>query len=124
MQTSIHTHFSPWTEPRPCWWCHHYGRMLNEGTAALCARPGTAQVHASPRSGCVYWEREPGCDDELEWVPVALAASIQGTSAPTPLATGARADTSSRMSHQSGFERQPTLLASAQEAAMCPHEAF
>ena len=77
MQTPPHTHFSPWVDPRPCWFCAHFGRMLHDGTAALCARPDLSRVQASPTNGCAFWEREPGSDDEPDWVPAGVVAPIR-----------------------------------------------
>jgi hypothetical protein len=67
-----YTHFYPWVEPRPCWFCHHFGRIVCDGTAALCVRQGDACVQASPGNGCAFWEREPGADDEPDWVPARV----------------------------------------------------
>jgi hypothetical protein len=38
--------------------------MTGQGSAALCSLAGASRVRASPASGCVCWEREPGSDDE------------------------------------------------------------
>lgn len=51
-------------ERPPCWHCQHFGEMLAGGAAARCARGGSVHVQAAPAHGCVYWEREPGSDDE------------------------------------------------------------
>jgi hypothetical protein len=50
--------------------------MLHDGTAALCARPELSRVQASPANGCAFWEREPGVDDEPDWVPAGVVAPI------------------------------------------------
>lgn len=50
--------------PQPCWHCLHFGEMLAGGAAARCDRRGAVHVQAAPAHGCVYWEREPGSDDE------------------------------------------------------------
>lgn len=51
-------------EPRPCWHCTAFDGMTNQGTCALCRRPGCARVRSLPALGCCAWEREPGTDDE------------------------------------------------------------
>ena len=71
-----YTHFYPWVEPRPCRFCHHFDRIVYDGTAALCARQGEPRVQASPGNGCAFWEHEPGADDEPDWVP-ARVVSLQ-----------------------------------------------
>jgi hypothetical protein len=67
-----YTHFYPWVEPRPCWFCHHFVHIVYNGTAALCARQVEPRVQASPGNGCAFWEREPGADDEPDWVPARV----------------------------------------------------
>ena len=49
---------------RACWHCNAYDGLTAQGTAALCKRPGGTRVQASPESGCAFWERKPGTDDE------------------------------------------------------------
>lgn len=65
----IVAYFSPWTDPRPCWFCHHYDGMVNAGSAARCVRGMALRICAQPDYGCAFWEREPGADDELDWSP-------------------------------------------------------
>jgi hypothetical protein len=58
-------HFSPHrAEPRPCWHCVSFGAMVYGGSAAWCSRPGVAPVQAQPATGCAFWVREVGADDE------------------------------------------------------------
>jgi len=56
----------------PCWHCRWWGGADSSGTNALCDRPRTARVNAQPETGCAFFEREVGADDEPEWAPVAL----------------------------------------------------
>jgi len=49
---------------RPCWTCCWWDGMAAQGSAALCAQPGSSKVRATPETGCSGWEREPGADDE------------------------------------------------------------
>jgi hypothetical protein len=48
-----------------CYTCHHFGERL--GHHAWCET--YRYVNAEPETGCVYWEREPGADDEGEPEP-------------------------------------------------------
>ncbi len=57
------THFTPWGTPKPCWHCTHFAGMVAEGAHSLCNGPGS-RVLAQPATGCTYFEREPGADDE------------------------------------------------------------
>lgn len=66
-----HAHFSPWREPRPCWFCSHFRRLVYGGSAAVCQR-GTISIHANPAYGCAFFEREPGVDDEPDWRPAPI----------------------------------------------------
>jgi hypothetical protein len=51
--------------------------MLHDGTAALCARPDLSRVQANPTNGCAFWEREPGADDEPDWVPAGVVVPVR-----------------------------------------------
>ena len=69
-------YFNPYTlPPRPCWHCVHFAGMLYVGTAARCAKPGAVPVAAQPATGCAYWMREAGADDEPE-PPAQVCASL------------------------------------------------
>ena len=69
-------HFSPHLAvPRPCWHCTSFGGMLYGGTAARCDRPGGTPVQAGPATGCAFWVREVGADDE-PGPPVDVAALV------------------------------------------------
>ena len=58
-------YFSPHRDEfRPCWHCTHFGGLLYRATAARCLRPGAPLVAAAPDSGCAFWIREIGADDE------------------------------------------------------------
>ena len=63
-----HSHFSPWREPRPCWFCSSFAGLAYGGSAAMCRR-GALSVQANPGYGCAFFEREPGVDDEPDWRP-------------------------------------------------------
>lgn len=58
-------------EPRPCWYCPHYGGMRAGGSAAWCVE--RRQLQGAPEWGCVLWSRAPGVDDE-PWVPASWRA--------------------------------------------------
>jgi hypothetical protein len=64
-------HFTPWLpeERRPCWTCTGFDGVTAGGSAALCNRPNSARVRASPATGCCNWERELGTDDEPGQAP-------------------------------------------------------
>ena len=73
-------HFTPWTEPRPCWHCRHFAGMLYGGAAAACTAPNGTRVRALPAGGCAAFEREVGADDEAGPPAVlrpAVAANIR-----------------------------------------------
>jgi hypothetical protein len=44
--------------------------MTAQGTAARCVLASRLTVRTAPASGCAFWEREPGVDDEPGWTPV------------------------------------------------------
>jgi hypothetical protein len=68
---------------RPCWYCHWWGGT--SGSAhSLCERPGGTAKKAQPRTGCAFYEREPGVDDD-DWSPTwqaqpELKAPARGSS--------------------------------------------
>lgn len=45
----------------PCWHCSAFAGMLYRGSASACARGG---IQAQPATGCAFWVREVGADDE------------------------------------------------------------
>lgn len=49
-------------ERHSCYTCAGYGRRL--GNAVWCAK--SKYVNAAPLTGCAFWEREPGADDDGE----------------------------------------------------------
>ncbi|MGF6633499.1 hypothetical protein OKW39_000650 [Paraburkholderia sp. MM6662-R1] len=49
---------------RPCRFCEHWGGEVAGGSHALCVRGGGRQVQANPDSGCVYWVRAVGANDD------------------------------------------------------------
>lgn len=71
MVTIPASHFSPWTSRRPCWWCRWYDGVDAIGGVAYCARKGCSRARSQPELGCASFEREPGCDDEPTWSPIA-----------------------------------------------------
>lgn len=48
----------------PCWHCTAFAGMLYEGSAAACAIPSGPRVRSHPATGCAFYAREPGADDE------------------------------------------------------------
>jgi hypothetical protein len=62
--------------------------MLHDGTAALCTRPDLSRVQASPTNGCAFWEREPGSDDEPDWVPAGVVVPVRPPVSPRQAAAG------------------------------------
>ena len=51
----------------PCWYCHWWGGT--SGSAhGLCVRPGGNVKKAQPATGCAFYEREIGVDDD-GWTP-------------------------------------------------------
>lgn len=59
---------------RPCWHCRWSGGLLYQ-IHWKCLRPGGIPVVATPKTGCAFYEREPGADDD-GWAP-ALACPQQ-----------------------------------------------
>lgn len=53
-------HFNPWGNPKPCRHCTHYGHPVSGGVYCLRANLVNAEG-----TGCVFFEREPGADDDL-----------------------------------------------------------
>lgn len=52
----------------PCWYCHWWGGT--SGSAhSLCERLGGPVKQAQPRTGCAYYERETGVDNDA-WEPI------------------------------------------------------
>ena len=56
----------------PCRYCSHFAGWASsivagesaDGVHARCWRDGRLSVQARPEHGCVFWQREPGTDDE------------------------------------------------------------
>lgn len=64
---------------RPCWHCTSFAGMLYSGTAARCAKADATPVQAQPATGCAFWVREVGADDEPgppAVLPVERAAAM------------------------------------------------
>lgn len=59
----MQSHSTPGTA-RPCWHCDGYAGLTVSGCHARCVRGGRLHIQGAPRTGCVFWEREPGADDE------------------------------------------------------------
>lgn len=49
---------------RPCWHCTSFVALVYAGTAARCLSEGRISIKAAPSTGCAFWEREVGADDE------------------------------------------------------------
>ena len=49
---------------QPCWHCTYFIALVYEGAAARCVRAGQLSIQAAPTTGCAFWQREPGVDDE------------------------------------------------------------
>jgi len=49
--------------PGGCYTCRWFGERVD--VAVWCARPSGEHVRSQAERGCVFWEREPGADDEL-----------------------------------------------------------
>jgi hypothetical protein len=57
---------------RPCWYCRWWAGTSGH-SHGLCDRPGGNCKQAAPRTGCAFFEREPGSDDdgwEPAWPPL------------------------------------------------------
>lgn len=58
-------HFSPHpAEQQPCWHCEHFSGFVAGGAHAACELTGRRRVQATPATGCAFWMRVPGVDDE------------------------------------------------------------
>ena len=57
-------HCTPPAASGPCWHCTAFSGMLYAGSAARCALGGGRRVQAQPASGCAFWMRSIGTDDE------------------------------------------------------------
>ncbi len=58
-------HFTPSRiEFQPCWHCTSFGELVYAGTAARCRLEGRTSIQAAPATGCAFWQREVGADDE------------------------------------------------------------
>jgi hypothetical protein len=55
---------------RPCWYCRWWGGEYAR-LHSLCDRPNGNRVQAQPRTGCAFFEREPGVDDD-GWQPIEI----------------------------------------------------
>ena len=49
---------------RPCWHCTYFAGLDASGSHSWCQLTGSARVQALPATGCAFWLREPGSDDE------------------------------------------------------------
>ncbi|KAK0039507.1 hypothetical protein Bpfe_031094 [Biomphalaria pfeifferi] len=67
-------YFSPWVDDqRPCWFCQYFEALIFGGSAALCNLNGGPRVRSQPQRGCAEFTREPGVDDDLQWVPTPIS---------------------------------------------------
>lgn len=65
MLHGMHLHSTPYSrDHRPCWHCTAFVMLVYSGTAARCSREGRICIQAAPSTGCAFWEREVGADDE------------------------------------------------------------
>lgn len=48
----------------PCWHCSSFQGRLYAGSAAACCLAPGLKVRSLPASGCAFWLREVGSDDE------------------------------------------------------------
>lgn len=57
--------FDPFRDnPGGCYTCRYFLGRYN-GQALLCEMPPSRHCPSLPASGCAFWEREPGADDEI-----------------------------------------------------------
>lgn len=54
---------------RPCWYCRHFGQM-GGAHSAVCNRD-EGHLRSQPETGCAFFEREPGVDDD-GWTPAVI----------------------------------------------------
>lgn len=66
------------TEPpaRPCWHCAHFAGIGSSGVHALCHQGGHRHLEASPLTGCVFFQRDPGADDDPLKPPPGLTEPL------------------------------------------------
>jgi len=58
-------HFTPHvSRPLPCWHCEHFAGFVASGAHAACVLAGSRRIQATPATGCAFWMRVPGVDDE------------------------------------------------------------
>ena len=50
---------------RPCRYCEHWLHSDASG-AAVCGYGGSIQLNPSPSTGCCFWTRAVGSDDDLD----------------------------------------------------------
>ena len=50
--------------PRPCWHCTSWSGLVYAGVHGTCNLTGSRRVNAMPATGCAFWVRETGTDDE------------------------------------------------------------
>lgn len=55
--------------PRACWWCVSFGGIDPCGSAAVCLADKRRMIRATPETGCSGFSRDPGCDDDPDWLP-------------------------------------------------------
>jgi hypothetical protein len=63
--SSMPEHFQPHAHPRLCRYCHHLVEE-EQDSSVICGHGGARMRHAHAQSGCAFWEREPGADDDIE----------------------------------------------------------
>jgi hypothetical protein len=63
---------------RVCATCRYFGELIDGGTSVWCERPEQRHVNACGY-GCVFWEREPGADDELPAAATPVICTLPST---------------------------------------------
>ena len=77
-----HGHSTPSSTGGPCWHCTQFAGLVYAGSAARCTMSPGTKVRSMPASGCAFWLREIGADDEpgppavFDAVPVLLSMSV------------------------------------------------
>lgn len=49
----------------PCWTCHWFGYLRAENRHGFCVNPQLHAMAVTPSTGCAFWRREPGADDDM-----------------------------------------------------------
>jgi len=57
-------HFQDRNHDRPCWRCEHWAGDIEDTVHAVCMRGGELRVQTFGATGCVFWVRAIGTDNE------------------------------------------------------------